>query len=374
MSEPFTTWLRTHGKQQFDGIGYTFEGDPPQATLEEFVRMEPERVSPFGKAILEGNVPADVQKEIDALATAVRAYDAFQDILYVTGQDDIPVVNRGYCYYESLVYLRESLVCFVNGSTSAAMTLLRPFYELALLHLYWNIRGESEGYGKYYRWLSDEAGKPSVADIRRHVVRHVPARAAVSEKRMEQLEKTLEKIYGRLCSYNHTPRLSESITRVNAGVGGVTPGGLSMYLESARNIVTQIVHLYVLNYPHCMFPLDRYAIWGADSPRGAYFDETSHAFLRQHYGKERTANLQRRLAALPGFEEVLRHLRELPRLSEAELEESWSRYAMEVEAEVGPTRADRIAFDRSRRRAIGWAANYVLMNAAADVNADAADL
>lgn len=34
--------------------------------------------------------------------------------------------NRHYCYYESLVYLRESASCWMSGNTLAAVTLLRP--------------------------------------------------------------------------------------------------------------------------------------------------------------------------------------------------------------------------------------------------------
>ena len=155
--EKFMGWFN-------DGINYYslgegFNGEiPPTYSMTSLLGLSYDELKPFTKDVLEVLERDDSFLE---LKLGYQAYFQFQDILNLSIESiDVPMENRHYCYFESLVYLRESLVSWLDKNVLAAITLLRPFLELTILHIYWYVRCEIDGYKHFYMWFRGEKNKP----------------------------------------------------------------------------------------------------------------------------------------------------------------------------------------------------------------------
>ncbi len=150
MSDNFERWFTDDGPE-FISFGEYFSGSKaPFTSFGVLLNLDNENLKPFTRDALKF---LESDKSAIELNWGFRAYSQFQDLLGLTINDDSPVWNRHYCYYESLVYLRESLTAWLDQNILAAMTLVRPFLELSIFHLYWYLRCEQGNYGDYYLWL-----------------------------------------------------------------------------------------------------------------------------------------------------------------------------------------------------------------------------
>src|SRR5689334_3373040 len=171
--------------QGFSASGEYFLGDvPPDRSLLQVLDLDVDDVKPLTLEMLEDEHENDL---IRSVKSGYRAYCEFQDIFPITirttdltNLEYSQLINRNYCYYESVVYLRSSIIAALDKNPLAAITMLRPFLELAVLHLYWFTRCETEGYAKYYEWLNGRYQKPGFKNQLDEILKKLPARHVIT--------------------------------------------------------------------------------------------------------------------------------------------------------------------------------------------------
>jgi hypothetical protein len=272
------------------------------------------------------------------------------------------LVNRHYAYYESLVYLRESVVSWLDRNVLAALTLLRPFAELSLFHIYWYVRCKEKSYKPYYDWLKHGKGKPGFQTALDYVFNNLPAKSSLDEKRLHQLKETIRNIYRTLCAYNHTPQIAESIAAKSGGLGNIALESFLYYMELTNIALRQIVYLYTLAYPMSLFPVDKHTKWAFSGPVGLFFDKVNYGIVEAYIGSENTTILKQFLSLVPEVESLREWFDSLPTLTLEQIDTDWERLAKEI---PGLTKEKtthlyaRLALMKSHNRGIGWALNYV---------------
>jgi hypothetical protein len=294
-------------------------------------------------------------------------------MLDISRESGVPVFNRHYCYYESLVYLRESIVSWLDGNVLAATTLLRPFMELAVLHLYWYSRSRIEGYGPYYEWLAGNIAKPPFRNQVDYIFDHLPIKACFDEGELDTVRSSLTEIYRWGCIYNHTPKVEESLFHIARGSGakGRTRQdlvvALAYYPLVCAPLLQEVLCTFLLAYPMALFPVERYAKWGfASGPVGTFIDITDGTILREALGRKRFEAIKSKVKHSSEIKEKLDWFAEEPNLSEEELGNSWSDFQRSnnvdlshMDARMANSWAARVSMTKSCLRALGWAMNYM---------------
>lgn len=348
---------------QFSAIGEYFDGSPPDVSLQNILAIGDKDLKQFSRELLKiDDSQTGVSDLLAELAGGVRAYFQFQDILAVSIEiDTLPWFNRHYCYYESLVYLRESIVSWLDRNVLAALTLLRPFLELSVFHLYWYLRCEDKHYKPYYDWLKGEKGKPPFANALNYVFDTLPAREWVEDKRLHELKQVIRHLYKGLCAYNHTPKMDESIAAKSGGLGNIAYETFYFAVYITNMLLRQIIYLFMLVYPMCMFPVEGYKKWGFSGPLGLFFDKCNFAILEAYIGSENVAVLKQSLSCVPKVKSLIEWFDEIPTLSDDEIEADWQRFRrdshMQKENDHLP---QRLAICKSHSRALGWFMNYMM--------------
>ncbi len=143
--DTFLKWFSNNSS--FSGYGEYFNSDEPfEISMVSLLNLERKNLKPFTKDAIDALENVDTYKELKA---GIRAYFQFQDILDLSltienidsiTKENTRLWNRHYCYYESLIYLKESVTSWLDKNILAGIILLRPFLELSLLHLYWDNR------------------------------------------------------------------------------------------------------------------------------------------------------------------------------------------------------------------------------------------
>ena len=224
--ENFLKWFDDNSA--FFGFGEYFESDnPPKVSLLTSLALNPNDLKSFTKDALEYLDQDDSGKE---LKLGFQAYSQFQDILNIVVHDEKSIWNRHYCYYESLVYLREGVVSWLDKNILAGMALLRPFLELAMLHVYWYLRCERVGYDNFYRWLNGKKEKPPFKNQLDYIFDNLPSKSVISPKRLNNLKEALYGFFKALSTYNHTPKIDESLVNLGGGLGNISLDSFYYYL------------------------------------------------------------------------------------------------------------------------------------------------
>ena len=121
-----------------------------------------------------------------------HSYLQFQEILNITIDSTVnPLENRHFCYYESLVYFRESVIAWIDGNVLAAITLLRPFLETSIMHLFWYIRCEDKGYDYYYDWLNSKKDKPPFRNQVDYVFDKIQNQTNIGVRKLKEQKKCI---------------------------------------------------------------------------------------------------------------------------------------------------------------------------------------
>jgi hypothetical protein len=349
----------------FSASGEYFVGDaPPDRSLLQILDLAPDMLKPFTLEMLESEDDNDF---IRSLKSGFRAFCEFQDIFPLTikakdlGKLDYGhLINRNYCYYESLVYLRSSMIAALDKNPIAAITVLRPFLELAVLHLYWFSRCEIEGYGKYYEWLDGRREKPGFRNQLDEIVKKLPARKVIHSDRLQRLSETLRNAYKTLCSYNHSPRMDESLASMSGGQTGMSLDSFYYYLASVDLLLSQIIYLYVLAYPMILFPVDRQKKWGVAGPIGIYVERNSYTIVEAFLKKESADTLRTSLMELTHVTSLLKSFDNQPDLGDEERENEWISFVKRSDVKENPSEwPERMAMNKAYSRALGWSLNYV---------------
>lgn len=356
-------WFSEYGKRSFIGVGEYFEGNAPDISLTALLDLNDEDLKTFTKNLLgpsELSEDADIRALFTELSRGINALFQFQDILSVSVDTDL--INQHYSYYESLIYLRESVVSWLDKNVLAALTLLRPFLELSLLHLYWNLRCEKSN-KPYYDWLRHDKGKPGFQDTLNYVFEKLSAKECVSEQRLQELNQSIRNIYKVLCGYNHTPKMDESITARSGGFGNIALETFLYFLEATTLLLHQIVYLYILVYPMSLFPVERHTKWGFGGPIGLFFDKMNYAYLETYVGPENIAALKRDLKSVPEVKSLNEWFDSLPTLTPEEIDADWKQLEQKNPEFKNSNANDlrhRLAIEKGHRRSLGWVMNYIV--------------
>jgi len=356
-------WL---GKPEgFSAVGEYFSTEePPDRSLLQILGVEQDTLKPLTVEMLESLKDTAF---IKSLKSGCRAFFEFQDIFPLTVRakdiaqlDAAHLINRDYCYYESLVYLRSSVMASLDKNPVAAMTLLRPFLELSVLQLYWFTRSETDGYGAYYKWLDGSHEKPGFARQIEQIMKKLSAREVIPQDRLKRLKETLRTVYASLCSYNHGPKMSESMAGLSGAQTGMSLDSFYLYLATIDLLLSQIIYLYILAYPMILFPVERTKKWGVSGPIGIYVETNAHSLLKAYLGERSVQTLRASLSALPQVTHLLESFSNQPDLSDVEQEEEWNDFVQRCGVKENPPQwPARIALNRSYYRALRWSLNYI---------------
>jgi hypothetical protein len=356
-NQRFSRWF-SRDRAYFALGEYAATEEVPSFSLVKLLGLQAEQFKDFTKDLLEllGERP-----ELTNLSSGIRAYSQFQDILAIRIDGQNPTLYRHHCYYESLVYLRESIVSWLDGNILAALTLLRPFVESSVLHLYWYLRSQTHGYDDFYAWLDGNKPKPPTKNQFNYVFSNLPCKDVLPSNKLERRKDLLYKAYQGLCTYNHTPKVQESIINMSNGVGIVSIDSLLYYLLTSELVLQQIVYLYILAYPISLFPVDRYSRWGfSGGTPGLYFDQTNYWLLQAYLGKNNVERMKGELSPLPEIAEQITWFESDPILVGDEIEKDWETFVKNTRTQENPENISlRIALYKAFNRASGWALNYV---------------
>jgi hypothetical protein len=357
-SDDFLKWFVD--TPTYFGRGEYFEGDePPNLSFVDILGLKPDNLKAYTKDVFEHLEDDD---KLHELKLGLEAYSQFQDIMEIAIHGDNPLWNRHYCYYESLVYLRESIVSWLDENILAATILLRPFLELAILHLYWHLRCEAskKGYDDFYLWLHDKKGKPPFKNQLDYVFENLPSRNVVSSKRIDQIKQLLQNAYKSISAYNHSPKVEESIVSLSGGLGNTSLFSFFYYLSTLNVFLRQVTYLYLLAYPMSVFPVDRYKKWGIGGPLGLYFDFNNVAKLEAYLDKNNVEKIRSELAQLQTVREQLEWFETQPNITSEEIESEWKRFVEDGHTNVEENDwRHRIAFHKAHSRSLGWFTNYL---------------
>lgn len=359
-SKDFSHWFNKD--RTYFAVGeYAGGEDIPPISLSEILGLRTEEFKPFTNDLLDF---FKEQQDFIKLSRGIRAYSQFQDIFPITVDGQNPLLYRHHCYYESLVYLRESIVSWLDGNTLAALTLLRPFLESSLLHLFWDLQSTKKGYNDFYAWLDGKKDKPPVRNQFDFVFSHLTSNDVLPQKKLERRKNLLYKAYKGLCTYNHTPKVEESVINLGNGVGIVSANSLLYYLLSLNLVLRQVVYLYILTYPISLFPVDRYSRWGfTGGGIGLFFDKTNYLLLQAYIGKSNIESTKQDLNQLSEISELLTWFESDPILTHEELEKDWEGFLSSTKSDQQAENMPmRIALYKAFNRASGWALNYVPLN------------
>lgn len=365
-------WFNKVNRKEFVAYGEYGEGLPSDISLIGLLNLNQGNMKPFTKELLTGDQQSKwLQSQLSDLSRGINALFQFQDILDISiDNPTTDLVNRHYTYYESLVYLRESVASWLDQNVIAGLALLRPFLELSVFHIYWDRRCRHESYTVYYEWLKYGKGKPGFRTALSQVFDNLLCKDWVSEKRLLELKTTIENIYKSLCSYNHTPLMDESVTATSGSPGNIALESFYYCLVMTNLLIHQVTYLYVLAYPMSLFPVEKHLKWAFGGPVGLYFDKVNYAVVETYIGAENVVTLKQSIKNTPEINSLTEWFNSLPTLTMEEIDADWDRLKLEnpnfdkgiptLSASDLKRLYARLALVKSHNRALGWALNYVI--------------
>jgi hypothetical protein len=168
----------------------------------------------------------------------------------------------------------------------------------------------------------------------------------------------LNNSYKDASTYNHTPKIDESVVSLGGGAGKVSFYLFFFHLANLNLVLRQLTYLYILAYPMSLFPVDRYRKWGYGGPVGVVFDLANFAIIKEYLGLD---NLQKMKVNFPKLREVkdlLSWFEGQSDLSESEIENSWQEFIRDKpNSDVSIEGQRRVIFN-TEFRGLGWFVNY----------------
>jgi hypothetical protein len=361
MSKLFDSLYSDAPGMQFETLGEFFSGDvPPQRSLLDSVGLSQEELKPFSAALLS---EIEHEDSIKRLIRGLTSYSQFQDILsYSVDLEKDPCVqyNRHYCYYESLVYLRESVRSWLDGNILGALVLLRPFAELSLLDAYWNLKFDSGAEEEFHRWFNTGNGKPHpFGNLVKLLLSNLPGAECASDEKKKIVTSVLLNFWRAWSAFNHTPLVKESTVTQNRGTERLSWDSIFLYVFQLDMLLQQLIYIYVMAYPLSLFPVDVYRKFGFSGPVGVFFDPNNGAHLSSYLGGTNWNKMRSEFILIEDVVKALDWFEKLPSKSDQEI---LLTIPLSIEKLADPTVAvsigRSIAQKKCEMRAFGWWFNY----------------
>ena len=207
----------------------------------------------------------------------VNIQDIFEAPAYVHGARE-GMFHLWYFYYESKFLLTESLLCGLNGFSTAAVALLRPFLEFNLLQNYFYLGvHKSAAYEQLDRYLgSDILPKWST------ILGGALPKDAFCRPIRTILEAHLTGL-SNSSSHPYHPDLSAKHS-VGSHPDQSLEGLFSWH--TAKFVLNSVLWMYLVNFPMLLHPRDTLRKFGFNPPLGLFTDEWCSFTLRKGLGEE----------------------------------------------------------------------------------------
>jgi hypothetical protein len=350
----------TINDKEYHAWGEYCKANPPDIPLSQLLNLKESELKPFTKDLLKEQ---EIQDKLSELSRGVRALYQFQDILDIPlDLNSSPLINRHYLYFECLIYLRESIVSWLDMNVLAALTMLRPFLELAVLYLYWFVRCDHRDYSAYYKWLKEGNRNLSFQATLNSVINAATLQTPSEKRRLVELKQIVRNIYYKLSTYNHVPSINESVS------GGFSTSSLDdfmFYVETTNILLHQVIYLYILTHPMALFPVERHSKWGFGGPKGIFFDFTNYYIVERYLGKENIAKLQKILSDDSDIKLHLEWYNKEPNMTSEQIDADWLEFVQRepnLKNYDASTIGQKLALAKSIDRCLNWALNYVDTN------------
>jgi hypothetical protein len=141
---------------------------PSTRSLKDIFLFSKKELNDYGKSFSSFNSgDSDINKYLIKMSWGIRSYISIQDVFDYSVKE-IPENSKelfdghNYCYFESLVYLRQITWNIVNANSLSAICLLRPFLELSIYNIYWDLQKDNNPNKNVLSWLKGDIGKPPI--------------------------------------------------------------------------------------------------------------------------------------------------------------------------------------------------------------------
>lgn len=343
---------------RFHAIGEYFSGKPIESDLFSLLAIEKSELRVNSYKLL-----GESSELLSDLNWGIKAYLQFQDILSISlskDESELPI-NRHYCYYESIIYLKESIKSLLDKNILASIVLLRPFLELSFNHIYWFLKCEQKGYGKYYLWLTGlNNSNFSFNTVINKIFKLLTSLNYIEQKRIKNLKKIFLNFYSLLCNYNHSHHLDYSLT-VRSGFSEEISLEDFYYIPNILNIIlNQLIYLYINVFPMSIFPVDIYKKYGFNGPMGLFFDIQNFKIIEKFIGAENLDKMKTNFENADIVINFLKFFNESPDLTNIEIDETWNSFCQRSNMNANIKKMEkRIAYFKAFQRSLGWAMNYI---------------
>jgi len=302
--------------------------------LQKIWSLDDSEISKIGEATLSAFAKDSLGAAIAWQGLAILEFAEIQDQTFPKAG---PYFNINYFYFEACSVLREALVTGINGSIHASLAVLRPAFEMFVLHRHWKQRRQdAETYDEFYGWFNGSAKAPGFGKLLTESYQPgFPGSVTSDDAR---------KLYAKLCSYVHKPNWAESITTIRRGnVPGVPPDLLAHWTQTLHELQRHIVDLLVRASPASLFPVDITRKFGFNPPVGVLFDHESYRILEKALGRDQAVTVRGAYNS-QGVPPEIEWARARPDLTDAKILKSW--HDNDTPRLEGKTKADRIRMGR----------------------------
>lgn len=351
---------------KFVAEGSYFKENPPTSySLERVLHLKEDELNRFGRLLIDflDKQPEDYKKSYADLTWRIKAWLEFQDLMDlemdIEGSDTTAKLNYHYCYFEATRTLIESLHSGINGYFHAAIALLRPFIELAVLEIYFREKRKKEGnYKSFQKWFNCnncKQGQPF-----KNTVNYIFNSG--HNRSFPVVRKRIFSAYQGTCKYVHKPRFDESFAYIRK-TNTLEPSLEAIYywIYFTSIVLQSLLWLYVVSNPICLFPVDIVKKFGYNWPIGLFADRSNALIIEKALGKQDFDAFRDDFRDNPRVRTILEWYNEQPDKTEDEIEASWQTFAKTfVGAEAITTcKAERIALTKAHLRTILWIFSYL---------------
>lgn len=353
----------------FVGFAEYFHGEPPDFSITKILNIKKEELNTFGKiTVKESYDEKEINNFLKKLKFGVHAYMQFQDLLdqSLTLADEKDIEKdlfhcRHYCYFESLVYLRQCVIGLLNNNVISSLVLMRPFLELSILNLYWHYLSKKKGVYRLTEWMKEERGTPPFKNSLEYVLKNHLEITSKIEKSVNIVKDHFETIFSSLSDYNHTPKLPKSI---GAKSGGLNAPHLEDFLYSIHMlnmIIYPLVTLYTVSYPMILFPVNCYKKFGFKGPMNLFADECHFKILARYLNENQMNFLKKIMKESDIVKGNLDFYNQNPDLSEKDIIQGWNETNKNKRTKTNNINV-LINKHKAKFRSVQWFMNYIQYN------------
>lgn len=365
MSENFyKRWFIEFEGPNFQSVAEYYNETNPNVPLEMVLNLDRSNLKPFTSELLELSPKDPISTQLDNIRKGVIAYYQFQDLLAVKfpsieTENNLPLHSRHYAYFESMTYLKETVISLIDTNLLATQTLMRPFLELSTTYLYWDLRSMNKGYSAYYKWLKTGVGKVPFKNMLDYIVKELKVSTNIPESKCTQIQASLNSLYSSLSGYLHRPLPQDSTITLSGGNNGKSIYLFCCCMSMLETIIYNIIYLYIFVHPMILFPVEAYKKFGFDIPPGQYADKMNYGFLESFLGKGNIEKLKKQLQTHGLVIHLLERFKNSDELSNDTLEQSWDKLTERLEIDINAKDLTaKLLLYKAITRSHNWLINY----------------